>query len=139
MPCFFGSTRIPPKIVLNDILRTGIDDAGMSGGVKWEPFQLSEEEYLKVRDALEERGLVFVEPPGWVKSKSDWHIWEMEVDHGIPADEHRRLSEPCEKLEKEMERAVRENRKGDANLLHMQYLEVANELAKFFNSHSKKR
>jgi hypothetical protein len=91
MPYFLKS-RVPTKVVLNDILNTGIDDGGMSGGVKWEPFQLADEEYREVREVLEKRGLVLVEPPGWVKFGSDWHIWEMDVDHGIPSDEHRKLN-----------------------------------------------
>jgi hypothetical protein len=38
----------PTRDELNEILRAGISDAGMSGGCEWEPFELSESEYDEV-------------------------------------------------------------------------------------------
>src|SRR5213594_1312053 len=36
---------IPPQRVLNDVLRRGLRDAGMSGACEWSPFELSAAEY----------------------------------------------------------------------------------------------
>jgi hypothetical protein len=38
----------PPLHVVNEILATGKDDAGMGGGAEWKPFQISSEEYEEV-------------------------------------------------------------------------------------------
>jgi hypothetical protein len=43
--CFWGCHRIPTQEVLNDLLAQGEDNAGMSGIVRWEPFQLIDSEY----------------------------------------------------------------------------------------------
>jgi hypothetical protein len=36
---------IPPRHILNEVLRTGGGDAGMSPGAVWEPFAIDESEY----------------------------------------------------------------------------------------------
>jgi hypothetical protein len=43
---------IPPFHVLNEILISGISEAGMSGGCRWQPFQISEEEYAELVEDL---------------------------------------------------------------------------------------
>ena len=43
----------PPLHILNQCLLDGGGDAGMSPGVSWEPFQLNEEEYEGLWEALE--------------------------------------------------------------------------------------
>ncbi|SMF67085.1 hypothetical protein SAMN02745866_04294 [Alteromonadaceae bacterium Bs31] len=47
---FFGI--IPPIHVLNEVLESGCDDAGMGGGAKWKPFSLSETEYEELVENL---------------------------------------------------------------------------------------
>jgi hypothetical protein len=51
---------IPPFHILNEILISGISEAGMSGGCQWSPFQISEKEYDELVEdllALPEAGL----------------------------------------------------------------------------------
>src|SRR5687767_4741508 len=60
---------IPPLHVLNDLLRLGRDDAGMSGGAEWEPIQIDKSEWRALVTALErggqQRAWRFVHPPEW--------------------------------------------------------------------------
>ena len=43
---------IPPMHVINEVLARGVDDAGMGGGAKWKPFEISEEEYIELVETL---------------------------------------------------------------------------------------
>jgi hypothetical protein len=47
---------IPPRRVLNDVLREGMLDAGMSGACIWEPFQIGAAEYEELVEELQRRG-----------------------------------------------------------------------------------
>jgi hypothetical protein len=44
--------RIPPLHVLNEVLGSGISDAGMSGGCRWQPFLITEDEYAELVEDL---------------------------------------------------------------------------------------
>src|SRR4051794_8529688 len=48
--------EIPPRRVLNDVLRRGVCDAGMSGGCIWEPFEIGDREYQELVEELQRRG-----------------------------------------------------------------------------------
>jgi hypothetical protein len=84
---------VPPLHVLNDLLRRGKRDAGMSGGCRWEPFEIDDDEWAAARATLEAaaRPCRYVPPPSWVTTIGDWEIWLFEHVYGVPADEHRRL------------------------------------------------
>lgn len=43
---------IPPRHVLNEILRNGVSEAGMSGGCVWQPFEIKEAEYAELLEDL---------------------------------------------------------------------------------------
>ena len=43
---------IPPRRALNEVLRLGVQDGGMSGGAEWPPHELSEVEYARMRSNL---------------------------------------------------------------------------------------
>lgn len=123
--------RIPPRVVINSVLKQGEVDAGMSGGSRWEPFELSEEEYNLVSDYFENRGLAKVVTPDWVRSQEDWMIWQMEVDHGVPAEEHRRLHRACAEIEVKLKQADKACDRDEAEKLHLRYLEASNKLVEF--------
>lgn len=103
---------IPPLLVINGVLRKGVDDAGMSGGCRWDPFEITEAELDEVVRELEANGdrdgrpLRFEEPPDWVANSSDWGIWVSERVYSIPADENRRLSAEMAEAEKAMNEAA---------------------------------
>lgn len=44
--------QFPPFHILNEELMSGGSDQGMSGGCYWKPFELSEEEYILLRDEM---------------------------------------------------------------------------------------
>ncbi len=93
MPCA-PLNIIPPLSVLNELLSRGVEDAGMSGGCKWKPFQITAEEYAELLRSLEAipikqlekrfpGGSVvkyqFVEPPPQVQSYEDWRWWRLQL------------------------------------------------------------
>jgi hypothetical protein len=43
---------MPPVHVINEILSRGEDDAGMSGGAKWKPFTIEQDEYTELVENL---------------------------------------------------------------------------------------
>lgn len=69
---------IPPLNILNQVLRTGREDAGMSGGAEWEPFEANSEEYKTLVEDLEsypERSYHFVQPPSEITNFEEWWQW----------------------------------------------------------------
>lgn len=52
VPYFFLKGFIPPLTVVNEILRRGRADAGMSGGCEWAPFEIDPAEYEALVEAL---------------------------------------------------------------------------------------
>ena len=49
---FQGLRLIPPAHILNELLTRGVLDAGMSGGCRWKPFQISSSEYDELVEDL---------------------------------------------------------------------------------------
>jgi hypothetical protein len=78
---FFEKDVIPPFEILNEFLRRGICDAGMSGGCRWKKFALSEEEYAElVEDLLTapDRQLIVPELPENIKTYEKWLAFRVE-------------------------------------------------------------
>lgn len=121
-------TRIPPRLVLKQILKQGLVDAGMSGGIRWEPFNLSEAEYAELADALEKKGLKRVNPPAWVYTAQRWSMWEMEQDRGVRARHLAHLAETCTNLQQQIAQAASNGDQEAAAALLSQYLDVAEQL-----------
>ncbi|GMV29250.1 MAG: hypothetical protein AMXMBFR59_13750 [Rhodanobacteraceae bacterium] len=103
---------IPPLAIVNALLRAGAVDAGMSGGGRWEPIELSLEEFEEVISDLIAHGtggrpLRYAEPPDWVQSYADWSIWVAEQVYSIPAAENRRYSAAMADLQAAADQAAR--------------------------------
>jgi hypothetical protein len=47
-----GARLIPPLRILNELLMQGVSEAGMSGGCRWKPFQISSSEYNELVEDL---------------------------------------------------------------------------------------
>jgi hypothetical protein len=43
---------VPPLHVLNELLSSGISEAGMSGGCQWRSFRISDDEYAELTEDL---------------------------------------------------------------------------------------
>ena len=126
---------IPPLNVMNQVLATGLADAGMSGGCQWEPFQLTEDEYREVVEALEartgEEELRFVEPPAWVVNREEWDIWCAEYRWSIPAARNRELRRKMSRIEDEMNEARQAGKHEVADRLLSQLSRVAEKYSDF--------
>ena len=128
-------TRVPPRAVINSVLKQGTLDRGMSGGAQWDSFELDEEDYIAIANHLETTGLTRVDPPNWVCSQEDWMIWQMQEDFDIPADEHRRMSYICTELDHRLKEAERAGHREEAKVLHVQYFEACSELSEFIDQY----
>ena len=130
---------IPPLIVLNDVLKTDGSEGGMSGGCKWSPFEIDEEEYKSLVKALrrvsgKDYRLLFA--PSWVRTYSDWVIWQTELFLGVPSRKHRNLAMKCKRIEQSITEA---SASGDDKLLaklRWRHLKAEIELAKFTNKYN---
>lgn len=103
---------IPPLTVVNAVLGAGELDAGMSGGARWQPVQLTLQEYEAVVADLVENGcrgtpLQYRQPPAWVIDRNDWSIWVAEQAYSIPSAENRVLSAEMDQLQVLMHEAER--------------------------------
>jgi hypothetical protein len=130
IPYLLAMQLLPPLVVVNDILSRGEVDAGMSGGARWNAFSLNDQGWREIADVLKtEDGVVEEAVPEWVQTMSDWSIWVMERRFGVPADEHRRLSDRAEALRRERD-AAREDQERYLEL-HVAFARAGDELAEF--------
>ncbi len=133
IPYFLAFNLIPPLPVMNDEFLSGEHDAGMSGGCVWEPFAITQEEFTELVEELQNCGMRYVEPPPWVKTGTDWHIWKFEYEVGIPSDEHYRLWREEHKWDQLKKRADED---GDAEQVleyHLRAVKAGKELANFIS------
>ncbi len=98
IPYFLPAKLVPPMAALNGQLSKGIEDAGMSGGCKWKPFQLTPEEYAEFAGYLKSLGFVELQAPDWVRDEKTWSRWNAEVVYGIPASKTLPLMEEMDRL-----------------------------------------
>lgn len=70
---------VPPIHVLNEILSTGMDDAGMSGGCEWKPFQLSGVEYANLLEELLTSPDLNCERDLELEGATTWKSWEKKL------------------------------------------------------------
>ena len=107
---------IPPRDILNQVLRTGGSDAGMSGGCRWPASELDEGAYRDLVDDLlrrPDKRYFDADAPAWVETPEDYRYWALEVGWGLPANENRRY---VERLTALGERVAEARQRGDADL-----------------------
>jgi hypothetical protein len=142
IPYLLTSGLIPPIHVFNDVLRTGFVDAGMSGGCKWQPFEISQIEYEELTVSLNtnsDKLFKRIEVPGWVQSHSDWSIWRMEYLYGVPSKEHRRLQQEYDEIEEKRKKARESGDKELEESLYEKFLEIGERLSEFIVSHTRRK
>jgi hypothetical protein len=101
---------IPPLSVLNSVF--GCTDPYKISDCVWEPFQIERTEFeALVASLLGDRNVQYqyVEPPDWIKTFRDWSIWAFDYLHQAPSDEHRRLIDEWDRLDREIKKSIREN------------------------------
>jgi hypothetical protein len=138
IPYLLVSGLIPPLNVLNEVLKAGGVDAGMSGGCRWQPFEITPTEYDELVRSLTDdpaRGFKSVDTPDWVKTDSDWTIWVMEIIRGVPSQQHRTLTEEYTRLERQYKEARDSGNSELAEALFVQSVEAGGRLSDFVMSH----
>lgn len=106
---------IPPRELVNEALKLGVLDAGMSGGCEWDATELDEESYNGVVHELlarPPRHIAFgggqledvgsykqLAAPAWVRTQSDFTFWSVEIARGVPGLAHRELSHRIDDLD----------------------------------------
>lgn len=128
---FLPFQKLPPLEVLNQYLRVGEIDQGMSGSLRWEPLAITESEYQEVASDL---GLTPAVKPSNVNSEVDWFLWCFQEYLGVPMEEHRKYHEILMKLDQECQLAY-DNEDDNADELHLKYIEASNQLNEFLNKY----
>lgn len=136
IPYFKQNGQIPPLHVLNDLMRRGIRDAGMSGRVEWEPFELGESEYAAVVQELRQRGLELVEaePPPDVNSYELWNEWCRANRMGEYAAEFAQLQTLRRKLEDEMRSSEQRGDNENAGRLQLRLIDISTRISEILVS-----
>lgn len=129
---------IPNRRVINSVLRKGIIDSGMSGGVEWEPFEIDEREFSDVVSSLSDSGSEILSLPHWVATEDDLLVWIYEKEHGVPAKEHKQLQDACRNTEFEISRAEDQGEDELVESLHLRYIDESNALVEFIDKHMKR-
>ena len=139
IPYLLIARIVPPRAVLNEVLATGEDDAGMSGGCRWEPFSLTQTEYEELLRTLSElRGnesVKYVEPPEWVTSFEEWRHWTYEYCYDIPAKHSLAVSRQLTHLEEKKRGAEASGDKARAERLLCQIADISLAHSDWVNQH----
>lgn len=82
---WFGNP-FPPLAVINEVLSTGEDNAGMSGGVEFPPLVMSGDDYDQLRRSprWDKTGYVDVDVPDDVRTQDGLRGWWQSVLDGYP-------------------------------------------------------
>lgn len=109
IPYFIKPGPLPPCRVVNDLLKAGEYDAGMSGSVKWMPFALSDAEYELVVEELRQlsAGLLDDVSPSDIRTYDEWHNWRLIKDAGKGGAELSLLFKKRTELSNKVEKQVR--------------------------------
>ena len=141
IPYLFSSGVIPSIKVINDVLAKGLSDSGMSGGLRWTPYNFDPNSFKELVAQLKasdnNKSLEYIEPASWVEDFEDWNVWVMYIKKGIPWKHHKKLNDIVVKLELEMREA---NASGDdqrVNELHFKIIEAGTNLSEFVMEHLK--
>lgn len=84
IPYFPPCGVFPPLHILNQFLSLGSCGGGQSPGANWEPFSISDDEYLSLVEAVEKTPLDEIRPRAryaWLKPKFDPSLDNIDVYH----------------------------------------------------------
>ncbi|MBN8740968.1 MAG: hypothetical protein BGP24_20595 [Lysobacterales bacterium 69-70] len=131
---------VPPLVLVNTLLSRGEVHAGMSGGGRWQPIEITAAEYEEVvadlvRNGAHGRALRYIEPPAWVRDPEDWSLWIAEQAFSIPLAENRRFHELMATIRAAMDEAA-DRGDEDARVGHLVRLSaITTEWSAFINRH----
>jgi len=141
IPYLLISEVIPSKEILNEILATGLQDAGMSGGAKWQPYNISQSEFEKLVKSLklEDPKLEYIAPPSWVRNFDDWGIWIQDIKYGVPWKEHKRLNDRYLSIVRKADEHRKNRYMEKADQLEQEAFAAGNEVAQYHMRHVKRK
>lgn len=93
IPYFPPCGVFPPLHILNQELRSGGDSGGMSPGASWKPFEISQQEYVALCDAIRNTPVAEIAPQARYAELQ--FRFDSSFDHVQDAQEWMRLA--CEK------------------------------------------
>ncbi|MEN6321434.1 MAG: hypothetical protein ABFD82_22145 [Syntrophaceae bacterium] len=134
IPYLLSDGLIPPLVVLNHIFQMGVYDAGMSGGITWEPFEIDQTEFNELVNgfvSLKNTEYRLVVTPDWVKTNIHWLIWKMEYLYKIPSEEHIRLWEEDEHWTRLHQEAIVIGDTKKVDEYYIKSMQAGNRLSKF--------
>jgi len=139
IPYLATGNRLPPIEVLNSIFEKGFVDAGMSGGISWNPFTIDTQDFEELSTQCIEPEIDIAECPSWVANYSDFLVWIYEVDRGVPAAPHKKLADEADQASRVLKNAIESGASETEILeLHLKSIESGQKLVEFLekNSHT---
>ena len=113
LPTVFSAQLIPPLHVVNDLLRRGVRDAGMSGGCEWKPFEITHPEWVDLANDL--------------KARTSGKACEWDIER------------ECRDLERAHDQATKDGNADLAEELRARALEAATKLAQLLMEHRRRK
>jgi hypothetical protein len=146
MPHLFYFGYMPPLAVVNTFLAEGVDDAGMSGGCRWEPFQISPLEYEQLIKDLRgptpdqvRRPTRFDSVPVNIRTKNEWFAWVYHVELGAPFEEALRYLERDWELRAKRDALYAKGANDEGEAIHWEWFKAASEMNTFLEPYIEKR
>jgi len=135
IPYLIQSGYLPPMKILNTVFSEGKKDAGMSGGCEWEPFQITVDSFSQLIDKVtgpDGEKVIYSEPPDWVEDMEDFQIWVLDIKHGVPWKEHKKLNDAYNESKRKTVEARNEN---ERERLFLKEIEEGVKLSDYINKY----
>lgn len=132
------SNTYPPIGIINEFLMRGIDKHGMSGGMEWEPFEISETKYREYIESINGVIVQKSEIPADIEKIEHWYLYKHEINYEVPYAEHRNYWNQLQAIKSEMDSARKSGNKEREMELHYEYIEIGDQSSQFFMKHCKR-
>jgi hypothetical protein len=131
IPYFIAPGPIPPLWAMNEFLRRGKYDAGMSGCVKWKRFQIEEGQYADVVIELMrlKPGLYELDPPPNIADYRKWSNWRNAIRVGYKFDELMELYDKCDEFFDEIKLLEKKDLFDDALQVKLELMKVTSRIS----------
>lgn len=122
--------KIPPRNILNAVLSKCRVDRGMSGGLSWQAFQLSESEYESILSKLNLKPEL---PDRQISNEMEWEAWCYHSDFGVPFDEYIRRATEVENLRLAWEETLQRPKSLEEDERHITYIRASDEFEEYLD------
>lgn len=95
---------------------------------------IEQKEYFELTQHCRKLGLEITKPPPWVKNRSDFLIWEFELDYDVPSRKHKELSDIESIARAKLNAAMQSGASDDeVNILHLEAFKAGNDVSEFID------